>query len=128
MKFRIHAKLMLFLLLAKKEHQVSIKNTEACPAKNTSSHNTNLVTKSQKEISTNPLLNHQPIRPTPKVDLARGETSPMILSPSATNVGALGTKLNTAKPLNMSSICIESSRNTKLHPQLVKLIRWMSQP
>ena len=43
MKFRTHAKLMSFLLLAEKEHQILLKNVEARPARNTSTMETHAV-------------------------------------------------------------------------------------
>ena len=43
MKFCTHAKLMSFLLLAEKEHQILLKNAEARPARNTSIVETHVV-------------------------------------------------------------------------------------
>ena len=65
MKFCIHAKLMSFLLLAEKEHQVLVKDAKARPAKNTSVSETHVVETWRKKKHWS---QHQPRRQVPKRD------------------------------------------------------------
>ena len=59
MRFRTHAKLMSFLLLAEKEQQILLKNAKARPASNTSTVETHATETGLKQKSKSRMQRHQ---------------------------------------------------------------------